>query len=100
MVLRVAPALQPLPSVNQSNNSLQPDSDKSVGDFNFSPTRWPARVSLLLSSWIVGGGGFRNHPEPDDQDRAAGTATITASQAGNGSLDPAPVRHKRWQLTL
>ena len=63
-----------------------------MGDFNFSPTAVASSglpVTFVSSDSLVAEvlGTVSNQTI---KIRAAGTATITASQAGNGSFNPAP----------
>ena len=90
----VAPAITSTITIGKSDQTIafNPISDKSVGDFDFSPTAVASSglpVTFTSSNSLVAeiSGTV---PNQTIKIRAAGTATITASQAGNGSFNPAP----------
>ena len=90
----VAPALTSTITIGKSDQTIafNPISDKSVGDFNFSPTAVASSglpVTFTSSNSLVAE-VLGTVPNQTIKIRAAGTATITASQAGNGSFNPAP----------
>ena len=90
----VAPALTSTITIGKSDQTIafNPISDKSVGDFNFSPTAVASSglpVTFTSSDSLVAE-VLGTVPNQTIKIRAAGTATITASQAGNGSFNPAP----------
>jgi len=89
-----APASTITATFNKSDQtiSFSPIPDKSVGDFDFSPTAvassgLPVTFSSSdsLIAQIQG-----TAPSQTIKIRAAGTATITASQIGNGAYNTAP----------
>jgi hypothetical protein len=89
----IAPDLTSTLSVGKSNQtiSFSPISDKSVGDFDFTPTAVASSglpVSFNSSnSQVAEVQG--STPNQTIKIRSAGTATITVSQAGNGAYHPA-----------
>ena len=90
----VAPALTSTITIGKSNQTIafNPISDKSVGDFDFSPTAVASSglpITFTSSDSLVAE-VQGTVPNQTIKIRAAGTATITASQAGNGSFHPAP----------
>ena len=90
----IAPALTSTITIGKSDQTIafNPISDKSVGDFNFSPTAVASSalpVTFTSSDSLVAE-VLGTVPNQTIKIRAAGTATITASQAGNESFNPAP----------
>ena len=88
-----APALTASVTVGKSSQTIafNPITDKSVGDFDFSPTAVASSgLSLTFTSSdsqvaeIIG-----SSPNQTIKVRGAGTATITASQAGDAAYSPA-----------
>jgi hypothetical protein len=89
----VAPALTSTITIGKSDQTISftPIPDKSVGDFDFSPTAVASSglpVTFTSSDSLVAA-VQGTAPNQTIKIRAAGTATITASQAGNGSFNPA-----------
>ena len=87
----VAPAITSTITVGKSNQtiSFSPIPDKSVGDFNFIPT---AVASSGLDVSFTSSDSLVAEVQSDGKTikiRAAGTATITANQAGDASFNPA-----------
>ena len=72
--------------------AFTPITDKSVGDFDFSPTAVASSglgVSFASSNNLIAE-VQGTAPNQTIKIRAAGTATITASQVGNGAYNAAP----------
>ena len=90
----IAPAITSTITIGKSDQTIafNPISDKSVGDFDFSPTAVASSglpVTFTSSNSLVAD-ILGTVPNQTIKIRAAGTATITANQAGNGSFNPAP----------
>jgi hypothetical protein len=88
-----APAVSIAASFDKSDQtiSFSPIADKSVGDFDFSPTAVASSglpVSFASSNSLIAE-IQGSAPNQTIKIRAAGTATITASQAGNNGYNAA-----------
>ena len=90
----IAPAITSTITIGKSDQTIafNPIPDKSVGDFDFSP------IAVASSSLNVSFSSSNNQvaeiqgtpPNQTIKIRGPGTVTITASQAGNISYNPAP----------